>query len=199
MLETRKATAADVALLAGVVSRAFEDDPVFEYFFPSNNHLERSKRFMAFELKHHYLHLGESYTTVEGVKGCALWAPPRRWKQSTKQSLMGTPTALRCLGTNAIRAFRAFSMIEAAHPPGEHYYLSTLATDPVAQGTGVGSAVMAPVLAKCDEQGLGAYLESSKEANIPFYNRHGFEVTRELKLPNGGPSLWLMWREPRSA
>lgn len=199
MPEARKATTADIELLAGVIARAFDGDPIWEFIFPDRNHLERYRRYMSHELKTHYLHLDESYTTVEGVQGAALWAPPGKWKQSNKQTLLSLPTAIRSVGANIPRALRAISMIEANHPPGEHYYLSVLATDPVAQGTGVGSALLRPVLDRCDEQGIGAYLESSKEKNLAFYNRHGFEVTREIKLPGGGPSLWLMWREPRSA
>jgi hypothetical protein len=44
---------------------------------------------------------------------------------------------------------------------------------------------------------MPAYLESSKGRNVPFYERHGFTVTRELKIPDGGPLLWLMWRDPQ--
>jgi hypothetical protein len=56
--------------------------------------------------------------------------------------------------------------------------------------------MLRPVLEQCDSDGVAAYLESSKERNIDFYARHGFRVTRELRLPRG-PRVWPMWREPR--
>ena len=52
------------------------------------------------------------------------------------------------------------------------------------------------MLRSCDEDGVAAYLESSKERNIAFYARHGFRVTEEVRMPKG-PPVWLMWRDPR--
>ena len=46
---------------------------------------------------------------------------------------------------------------------------------------------MRPVLDHCDAEGWPAYLESSKERNIPFYARHGFAVVEEVPLPARGP------------
>jgi len=87
--------------------------------------------------------------------------------------------------------------VERRRPRGPHWYLATLGTDPPRQGRGVGSALLCDVLRRCDEEGLLAYLESSKERNVAFYRRHRFEVTGEIQVPGGGPRLWLMGREPR--
>jgi hypothetical protein len=45
--------------------------------------------------------------------------------------------------------------------------------------------------------GLPCYLETEKQINVPFYNRHGFDVVVEIDLPKGGPHIWTMKREPK--
>jgi ribosomal protein S18 acetylase RimI-like enzyme len=97
------------------------------------------------------------------------------------------------------RLVRGFSAIERHHPEEPHHYLAVLGTDPSAQGQGLGTAVMRPVLEMCDADGVPAYLESSKERNVAYYARHGFRVRQELDVPGGGPRIWLMWREPQGA
>jgi hypothetical protein len=52
-------------------------------------------------------------------------------------------------------------------------------------------------LAIADSQALPAYLESSKEKNIPIYASFGFEVTGEIRIKNG-PVLYPMWRKARA-
>jgi ribosomal protein S18 acetylase RimI-like enzyme len=197
MSDVRKATMADVDRLSAALASAFDDDPVFAFLFPQKNRAKTYKAFFARELAKHHLPHDECWT-VDALNGAALWAPPGQWRQSNLDTLKSVPGFVRLLGPALPRAFRALLQVEAAHPPGDHYYLAVLGTEKAAQGKGVGSSVLAPVLDKCDEQGIGAYLESSKEQNIAFYSRHGFEVTRELPLLGGkGPSVWLMWREPR--
>jgi predicted N-acetyltransferase YhbS len=83
--------------------------------------------------------------------------------------------------------------VEARHPAELHWYLAVLGTEPARQGQGIASGLMGPVLERCDKEGTAAYLESSKDSNIPYYERHGFQVTGEIQLPSG-PTVWPMWR-----
>ncbi len=39
-----------------------------------------------------------------------------------------------------------------------------------------------------------AYLVASRRDNVPYYQRFGFEVTGAIVLPDGGPTMWPMWR-----
>ncbi len=197
MPDVRKATAADIDALAAMLARAFDDDPIYEFLFPQRNRPKTYARFFAHGLRSRFLAYDQVWTTTDGVRGAAVWTPPGKWRMSHAEVLRSAPATARLFGRLLPRALRAFNAVDGAHPPGHHFYLGVLGTDPVAQRTGVGSAVLDPVLRRCDDQGIGAYLESSKEQNVAFYNRHGFEVTRELRLPGGGPSVWLMWRDPQ--
>ena len=100
------------------------------------------------------------------------------------------------VATNLRTTLRLLALMESKHPRQPHWYLATLGTAVEQQGKGVGSALMRPVLEHCDAEGIPCYLESSKERNVPFYRRHGFEVVEEVPLPGDGPMLWTMWREP---
>jgi GNAT superfamily N-acetyltransferase len=84
--------------------------------------------------------------------------------------------------------------LEKQHPREPHYYLFVLGVEPSLQGKGVGSALLGPVLARCDAEGMPAYLETANPRNLPLYERHGFRVRAEFAVPHGGPLTWLMWR-----
>ena len=113
-----------------------------------------------------------------------------------RRTLLPVMPYLAGLGRDTAEASRLLTAVDAARPKTPHWYLATLGTDPDRQHTGVGSALLRSVLAGVDDEGLPAYLESSKESNLAFYGQHGFEVTGEIHTPRGGPTLWLMWRTP---
>jgi ribosomal protein S18 acetylase RimI-like enzyme len=136
--------------------------------------------------------------TAEGVPGAALWAPPGKHKVSAGQQARLVPAMIRATTARRIpTVLRGFNAVEKLHPHEPHWYLSVLGVDPEKQGQGIGTALMQPVLEMCDRDGTPAYLESSKEKNVPLYERNGFRVTQVFEIPGDGPPIWLMWRDPR--
>jgi ribosomal protein S18 acetylase RimI-like enzyme len=182
------------------LARAFFDDPVMEWIFPEERMRRRQlPKFFSVVMRGTSLrHEGTEVVTADGsVLGCANWLPPGAWRPSGWQQATSLAPFAWALRSRMLVASRAYEAMLKVHPQRPHWYLAGIGTDPPKQGTGVGSELMRSRLTRCDEQGLPAYLESSKESNVPFYRGHGFSVTRELTIPDGGPTVWLMWREPR--
>jgi ribosomal protein S18 acetylase RimI-like enzyme len=195
----RRVVPPDVPALVEVLARAFDDDPVPQWLFRGERRRRRGLRaFFTVQLRHTYLERGEVFTTAE-LAGAAMWSPPGRARPGWRDLVRLVPVLpyLTGLGRDTPEAARLLTAVDAARPRELHWYLATLGTDPDRQRTGVGSALIRSVLDRVDEEGLPAYLESSKESNLSFYGQHGFEVTGEIRTPRGGPTLWLMWRRPR--
>jgi GNAT superfamily N-acetyltransferase len=187
----------DAEPLSDVLQAAFWDDPVTTWILPDEG--SRSRRLAGFFrvfLERHYLPMRTVWTT-SAQSGGALWSPPGHWRVTPRELITALPVLARVGGRHAVRAVRLFDEVERRHPTVPHWYLGVLGTNPPEQGRGVGSALLRPVLDRCDAEGTPAYLESSKESNIPFYGRHGFEVTGEIRASASGPTLWAMWRQPR--
>jgi ribosomal protein S18 acetylase RimI-like enzyme len=181
-----------VPSLAAVLARAFADDPIYIWTFGPRN-LRWSRRFFRWQIRR-LVGFGATWQ-IDGA-GAAVWAPPGDWRESPGALLRLAAVTLPGIGLRLRRVVAGLAMIDELHPAREHYYLAVLGVDPPRQGSGLGSALLAPGLERCDAERLPAFLETSKERNIGFYSHHGFEVTDRVDLP-AGPPIWLMWREPR--
>jgi GNAT superfamily N-acetyltransferase len=187
----------DLAAVADALQDAFWNDPVMAWILSEeSSRARRLAGLFSVQLKGHYLPMGTVWTTPDRT-GAALWAPPGHAVLPPTTILRYLPDLLRALGRSTVRALRSLNRIESLHPKEPHWYLGVLGTRTLSQGKGIGSALLAPVLERCDEEGVPAYLESSKHSNIAFYRRHGFELTGEISLPSAGPTVWPMWRDPR--
>ena len=189
----RKAEKADFGWIGDVLTRAFHDDPASCYAMPSpDKRAKRSPRLFRAQARV-VMDKGQVWVDSE-QRGAALWSAPGRWKDDFKHVVMFFPL-LFLIGRDLPRATRVLRVLEAAHPERPHWYLDAIGTDPVHQGRGVGGALLAPVLTECDASRVGAFLVASSPDNVPFYRRHGFEVTETHQIPEG-PPLFSMWRDP---
>jgi hypothetical protein len=102
------------------------------------------------------------------------------------------------LGNGSKLVMEVFDRFEAAHPQGrDHYYLSLLGTHTDSRGSGIGMGLLADNLVLVDAERMPAYLESTNPANLRRYESVGFAVCGAFDLPEGGPTVTTMWREPK--
>jgi GNAT superfamily N-acetyltransferase len=195
--KVRVATASDIPGVVAMLVRAFEDDPVSNFMFTGNRRRRMGLHsFFTSQLRRQYMPHGHVYTT-DDMSGAALWGPPGPARHGLQELLQLLPTAPFLLSPHSIRALGLMFEVESLHPKEPHWYLFTIGTAPERQGQGVGSALLRSMLGHIDELGDAAFLESSKEGNVPFYARFGFELIDELPSKSGSPPIWRMWREPR--
>jgi len=182
------------------MGRAFYDDPVAMWLFPDDDvRGRRMAQVFATMTRHHHLAGGGVEVACDGpgIGAAALWDPPDRWQESRRAQLAQIPMFLRLFGFRSVRARGLQELMKRTHPEEPHWYLAAIGSDPTVRGQGFGQVLMRSRLQRCDAEYCPAYLESSKPENVPYYERFGFTVTGEIKIPGGGPTLWPMWRDPR--
>jgi ribosomal protein S18 acetylase RimI-like enzyme len=185
-----------------VLARALHEDPNWLWILPDESRRTRVLPWFMEVLARYCHKYGVVHTTAGKVEGAALWIPPGKYPLSVVRLILaGMILVPLKLGRAAFGRFINGVNYEAelhkrdASP--RHWYLATLGVDPPRQGLGIGSTLIQPVLARADAEGLLCYVETEKERNVRFYRKHGFEVVVEADVPNGGPHMWTMKREPR--
>jgi len=193
----RPASTSDLPAVSLALAKAFADDPV-KCFLIGKPHVEVDKSLPFFQAFGRMQHAHGHVYLTSGGEAAAVWAPPGHWKVPFAQIVKNTPTFLRLYGLRLVPNLGVLQTMEKHHPTAPHYYLEFIGTDPAHQGKGLGSALIRPMVERADEEGVGMYLESSKESNVAFYSRFGFQVTRTLQhRGKNAPTMWLMWRDPR--
>ncbi|MHB8528798.1 MAG: GNAT family N-acetyltransferase [Caulobacteraceae bacterium] len=171
---------------------AFSGDPPSRWLLPgARDYLELYPKFAA-AFGGRAFAAGTAFA-VDDNRAVALWLPPGvEPDQEAFGAVIGAALARKAGGESPDIGER----MAAFHPKTPHWYLPLIGVDPVAQGKGLGSALLKHVLALIDRDGATAYLESSNSKNVPLYERFGFEVQGFVE---GGdfPGLWPMLRAAR--
>ncbi|MCV7433257.1 GNAT family N-acetyltransferase [Mycolicibacterium bacteremicum] len=198
--EVRPAVRSDIAELSKVLGRAFFDDPVMAWMLPDPQaRRHKLHKLFAALTRHHHLARGgvEVAGAASGIAAAALWDPPGQWRHTTAEELRAAPSMLLTFGAAVRRGMAVSELMKQSHPDEPHWYLAVIGSDPQVRGGGYGHALMRSRLDRCDAEFAPAYLESSNPDNIGYYQRFGFEVTGEITVAGGGPTLYPMWRNPR--
>jgi ribosomal protein S18 acetylase RimI-like enzyme len=185
---------------AQVLAEAFQDDPLYKLVLPDD--IQRAKNLLWLFDKVALVGLlyGDSYAT-RGLEGVICCLPPGGTTLTVGHILRtGLYAIVFKFGWAAYRRFDDnLSYAEKLHKqlmPEPHWYLWAIGVDPTCHGQGIGSALLQPVLASATETGLPCYLETHNEANIRFYQKHGFTVAQEGIVSKYNLPVWAMRRDP---
>jgi ribosomal protein S18 acetylase RimI-like enzyme len=171
-----------------VLARAFQDDPHWSWVLPHESRRAQVLPWFMGVWARYCQKYGEVHTTAGKVEGAALWIPPGKYPPSVVGMILGGMMLVPLkFGRAAVGRLRS----------GANYMARLHKRDVPPQGRGIGGALIQPVLARADAEGLLCYVETERERNLLFYRRHGFEVVVEDDMPNGGPHFWTMKREPQ--
>lgn len=178
----------DFGAVGAALARAFHDDPVIEWLLPGG---KGAAAMFATLAEHSHALTDTALDRGGAVAGVALWDPPGH-RPDDEAAL---PGLLDAMGDRVHQGMLLVEELAGHKPEGPYWYLAQLGTVPEQQGTGVGGALVRAGLERC--AGFPVYLESSKESNVPFYEKFGFVVTERFTLP-GGPPLCAMLRPAQS-
>lgn len=174
---------------------AFVADPILRWCYPEPGefleHFPHTMNFYggrAFE--------NESAYRNESFTAAALWLPPGVHPDG--ESLVAyledtvAPEKHKAM-------FTVIEQMDKFHPVEPCWHLAFLAIDPAHQGKGLGTALLAACLNKCDDDGRPAYLESSNPANLSLYRRFGFEQIGLIEADNAPPHFPMLRRPQKAA
>ena len=200
MADVRPATLDDVGRLASIAAAGFYDDPVLSWVFRDDERRLEQLTFLMTGLAGDMVPDRGTVHIVDDVCA-AFWRDPsfehhRTAADRVEDALAEGPAPPMPFADEELeRLVILGEVMMTNHPHEPHWYLNVVSTIPEHQGRGLGTAVLQPVLDRCDADGARAYLESSNPRNLTLYRRNGFVDAGEIPLPDG-PSLIKMWRDP---
>ena len=99
---------------------------------------------------------------------------------------------------NRLSAYEKYAMnLKKEFTDNYDWYLFNLSIKKDAQGKGIATKLMRPMLEFCDNEKMVAYLETNKESNVGLYQHYGFELKKEELIPNSTVMHYAMVRNPK--
>jgi ribosomal protein S18 acetylase RimI-like enzyme len=175
-----------------MLARAYVYDPQFVYVHPDERErLRRSPWFFASVLRYS----ARVGTVLAADGGVAILIPPGghapSFSRLVRSGLIAAPLRLGPAALRRLTAFAATSReLRNSVVQEPFWYVGGIGVDPDRQGEGIGTALMEELAARA---GTPLCLETASERNLAWYERLGYAVAAEGRVPDG-PPIWSMRR-----
>jgi hypothetical protein len=187
-----KATYNDKKQVVNILANSFADNKSVNYIIKQDNKKAlRLKHLMAYSFDTCY-QFGEILLSND-KKACALIIFPDKKRITLKSLIADIKLMFGAMGLgNVGKAMQREAAIRSIHPKELIYYLWFIGVETNEQGKGIGSALMKEIIVHCNKLERTICLETSTLKNIPWYQKFGFSIYKELDF---GYTLYCMKRE----
>ncbi len=197
----RRLTCQDLDQAGRLLARSFRSDPAVAFIFADELHRDQVLPDLWRGAASYTLLYGEAWTTP-ALTGVACWLPPGLTHKTLPRMLRaGMGSLFFELSRNELRRNltndRYSDRLHERYAPGPHWYLFVIGVEPMNQSQGIGSALLKPMLAQADTEQVPIYLETHNPRNVEFYEKNGFCVAGEGRVPGSSVAMFPMLRPPR--
>ena len=191
----------DLEKLAKVAADAYRDYPLHNWLTKGKYDARASELLMLVSLRT-MTEDGVIYADSPEMNGFAAWLPfgftgnkalPFLKNGGLKLILHSGPGIIMRL-----QSYENYAMgLKKEYTDNYDWYLFNLSVRKDAQGRGIASKLMRPMLQFCDDERMVAYLETNKESNVGMYSHYGFDLMRSELIPKTPVMHYSMVRNPR--
>ena len=190
----------DLHRLAEVATDAYRDYPLHNWLTKGKYDAVASHLLMEVTLKT-MTKDAVIYADSEEFNGFAAWLPFGFTGNKTVPFLMnGGMRLFLHAGFDMIGRLQTYEnyAMNLKKQYTDHYdwYLFNLSVKKDAQGKGIASKLMRPMLQFCDDERMVAYLETNKDTNVGLYRHYGFDLMKEEVIPKTPVTHYAMVRQP---
>lgn len=191
----------DLERLADVATDAYVDYPLHNWLTKGKYDRTASKLIMQITLKT-MTKDAVIYADSEEMNGFAVWIPFGFTGSKTLPFLFSgglkliLHSGLGIIGR--LLTYETYAMnLKKEYTDNYDWYLYNLSIKKDAQGKGIASKLLRPMLEFCDDEKMVAYLETNKESNVSLYKHYGFELKKEELIPKSTVMHYAMVRFPQ--
>ena len=191
----------DLDRLAEVAADAYRDYPLHNWLTKGKYDPKASKLIMQISLKT-MTKDAVIYADSEEMNGFAAWLPFGFTGNKALPFLLNGGLELifhSGLGIiGRLLTYENYAMnLKKEFTDNYDWYLYNLSIRKDAQGKGIASKLMLPMLGFCDDEKMVAYLETNKESNVGLYRHYGFDLMKEEVIPQTTVTHYAMVRHPK--
>ena len=194
-------SAKDLDRLAEIAADSYEDYPLHNWFAGGKYDKIASKLIMQISLKT-MTEDAVIYADSEEINGFAAWLPLGFTGSKTLPFLLSgglkliLHSGLGIIGR--LLAYETYAMnLKKEFTDNYDWYLYNLSVKKDAQGKGLASKLLRPMLQFCDDEKMVSYLETNKESNVGLYRHYGFDLMKEELIPKTPVTHYAMVRHPK--